>query len=491
MNRRSMHAPIFLPLALVAIAACSGAEGAPGAPGAKGDPGPMGSAGPAGSSSSSTTPPSVTASISDVSPLKVFLARKTDVSIGGYGTNWSSTTTVDFGAGVKVDKIAVASPTALVASVTVDKGAALGAHDVKVTDGATVSTFAGAFHVASPITLLSVDGTVAQGSLTIVHVKNEDLTTPFDTSADANGNFLGLALGDTPGLSIVVNNASIVATDFILLADVDAAAGDVNLNLKSGAGATAIDNPYPKAFTIAARTATALGTTPATGTVAKPYDSALFKLTPAAKLQLVDLDLGVTSPPSGASPRAYLLPKSGKFADLIGSVRSGTTKTFVTKTADPLYLVFWDNTGAKGYGFTLKNKGTDATLVTKAADVTTLAKAQSITTMPAVLAPITVPSTTDKAYFKVTIAAADKGKSLHVASYGMAPDSDPQTAVDIDILDSKGVSILAGGPGSDVTSDPFTAAGTYYVLITPAAAGLFSAGFDPAHNKYEAFMRLE
>src|SRR5688500_11997442 len=58
------------------------------------------------------------ASISGVSPGDVFVGRGAEVLVVGNNTGWEDGVAVDFGAGVTVDEVVVASPTALMVSIT-------------------------------------------------------------------------------------------------------------------------------------------------------------------------------------------------------------------------------------------------------------------------------------------------------------------------------------------------------------------------------------
>ncbi len=145
------------------VGACgSGAQGPAGPAGAagmNGADGTNGEAGPPGSGSAGTP------SVSGITPPQNFLARTTELTISGYGTSWSSTTppTVDFGAtDIVVNKTTVASPTALVLSISTSKSATIGPRDVKVTDGTNTETYKGAFQVLSPLAM-TFQGTLAQG----------------------------------------------------------------------------------------------------------------------------------------------------------------------------------------------------------------------------------------------------------------------------------------------------------------------------------------
>src|SRR6185369_7367228 len=101
--------------ALVALVGCTGDAG---------PEGPMGPQGPNGTG---------TPSVSAITPNHAFPARSVDVVISGDDTAFDASTTVDFGAGITVDKLTVVSVTQLAAHITIDETAALGTRDVTVT----------------------------------------------------------------------------------------------------------------------------------------------------------------------------------------------------------------------------------------------------------------------------------------------------------------------------------------------------------------------
>src|SRR5262249_12580732 len=61
------------------------------------------------------------------SPAEGFTGRKLRVEISGDATDWKDGATVDFGAGVTVASVTVASPTDLFADITIDPAATVGA----------------------------------------------------------------------------------------------------------------------------------------------------------------------------------------------------------------------------------------------------------------------------------------------------------------------------------------------------------------------------
>lgn len=139
-----------------------------------------------GSSNNNNSPDggtTITPSVSIAEPAVAFLGRTLDVHLAGFGTMWTDATTVDFGIGVKVNKVTAASDTGLTANITVADTAAEGARDITVTDGATVETYKASFTVRSPLTLGTPLGTVAQGSIFFLHVDDADHDNPFDSTA--------------------------------------------------------------------------------------------------------------------------------------------------------------------------------------------------------------------------------------------------------------------------------------------------------------------
>jgi hypothetical protein len=460
-----------------AVAACGGSDGA------KGDPGPQGPAGPAGSSAVGTE------SVSAVTPARAFLARTVDVEISGFGTNWTSAPTVDFGAGITVKNVSVASPTGLVATIEVSKTATLGAHDVTVTANGNTDTFKGAFKVDSPLEA-TLQGTVAQGSIVVGHLKNLDIATPFDLTSTGDGLFTpitytNLNFGMLSGANISISSATaptIYGVDFLLLTDVTAPTTAQTLDLASGPmGGTDDDFVLPSAFTLTARTGTPLTSgTPATGNIAKPYDSVLYTFAPAAaSATIVQIAASATDP--NASPVLALLPKSGLFADLIAVA---PTHSFATLSTDPFYAIYWDQTGTTG-AFTVTTQTTAATAVAMAAGATTLANAQATGALPVVITGGTLTSATDQHWFKFTAAAGDVNKVVHVVTY----PGDPLTDTIVDVQDSSGTSL--GGPSADstyhedFTSSAIPKAGDYYVQIAA------SPYFNPAHGTFGAWIKLE
>jgi hypothetical protein len=126
--------------------------------------------------------------ISGVSPQSAFLGRKARVAVSGDITEWSSAATVSFGDGVTVDSVTVNSPSALTADITISDTAAAGLRDVTVTDGGSKHTLTQAFTLESPIKV-TIQGTLAQGSVALYTISNRDFDNPFDLTSISSGPF--------------------------------------------------------------------------------------------------------------------------------------------------------------------------------------------------------------------------------------------------------------------------------------------------------------
>lgn len=447
-----------------------------------GDQGPQGDPGPAATGGTGTLDPSVSA----VTPTRAFLARKVDVTVSGNGTKWAEGTTVDFGKGITVDKIVVASPTALVASITVDATADIGARDVTVNAAGVASIYKGAFTLESPMEV-EVKGTSAQGSIFFITLKNKDLTTPFDTTSESTGlfssEFVGLTTPKISGVQIQVSNVTQFSADLVAFVDTTAAASSTPFTITSGVDAkTAIAFPYPKGIEIAARTAEplTLGTAKAVD-VAKAYDSQLFLVTPNAALGLTDIT--VTTSDQTFAPGALLLAKDGKFANAL-TTSFGGANTLITTTADPIYAIVSDTTGATG-GYSIKAAHTTATAATEGANHASQANAQALATLPVIVTDAALSSGTEVDWYKITAVAGDVGKKIRVIT--AAGDEQTDTVVEI---------FGPGGAISDATDDNYhenvvseaiDAAGTYAVKISYSTQSTWSA----TKSKYQLAIRLE
>ncbi len=463
------------------VAACgSGSQGPQGEPGEAGPPGPAGEAGPPGPGLDGG---GLTPSVSAVIPDRAFLARNAQVTISGYATNWSSTTKVDFGTGIKVNKITVASPTSLVVDVTTDKTATMGVRDVKVTDGANVETYKGSFNVLSPIQV-SYQGVPAQGGVLLVTLKNLDVENPFDTTSTVDpltgaATYTNLAVSLPSG---VLNQGLQTVSDFSLqlLATIDVTAavkmGDVDVlsgpqGADGGVGTGDVEFPFPGGFNLQARTATALTSgTAAMATIANPDDSALFSITPSASQTIVDWSVN-----GGSSAIFYGLPTAGVWgqggANLNGETNFLPKFSLDTNAASPVYGVYWDGSGATGSISVTATATAAAATAAATANDATVPTAIVATSLPFVLTAGDVTHSNSAGdWVKVTMPSGTT--SLRVTTTG-------------EIFTDAAVSVTTNGttPAGTTTDQPetggmvdaiftgLTAGQTYYVEFAPGQFG--------------------
>ncbi|HEX8792152.1 MAG TPA: hypothetical protein VF765_14460 [Polyangiaceae bacterium] len=449
-----------------------GPQGEPGEAGPQGPPGPAGEAGPPGPGADGGS--SATASISGITPANAFIARSGEVTISGYGTNWNSATTVDFGANVKVDKITVASPTALVVRFTVDAAAALGPRDVTVKDGTASEPYKMAFNLLSPIEL-SFQGNVAQGGNVIANVKVLDVSTPLDTTADP---LTGAPMDITVNVGTGVTASVISVTDYTaqveLQIDVPTPAGMQNFDLVSGPPGVAamdVDFPSPKGVNIAAVTPTALATMDVTGSTAASYDTNVYSFTPGSASQTI-LDFSISTTSSSATPALFLLPNDGKWADIITGAQASSagagTFSYVSAQSMPYYLITWDNSGGTG-PFTLSGVVSTAPAGTAAAtanDATT-GTAIAATSLPFVLTGGDLSHSSGAGdWVKVTVPSG--ATTLRVQSSG-----ELGTDAAISLFQSDGTTQVGSTAetGSIVDTTFTVTPGTYYVAYGPGQFG--------------------
>ena len=100
----------------------------------------------------------------------------------------TSSSTIDFGAGITVSAVTVASQTALFADIVIGDAVTPGVRDVIVHGGGDTLTLKSAFEVESPIKV-EFKGTLAQGSIATFTVRNLDFENPFDDTCTASSLF--------------------------------------------------------------------------------------------------------------------------------------------------------------------------------------------------------------------------------------------------------------------------------------------------------------
>ena len=442
----------------MAVAACTGSAGPAGQTGPKGSPGAPGMSGGGG-----------TASVSAVIPDHAFVARTLEVTISGYATNWTDSTTIDFGSGITVSKVHAASPTALVAQIAIDKTATVGPRDVTVNASAGKETYASAFSVDLPMTL-TFAGTGAQGSLAFINIQVNDLSTPLDTTAESSlfgTTYTNLALTLPAGVTMQeITSAADYSMQALVSVDLDTTPGTFDADLVSGppGASNDVDFPAPKAITIAARTATSLtsGTT-VNGNTKTAYASDLYSFTPSSASQLV-VSFNASSSTAG-DPIFALLPSSGHFSDLINY---GATYTTLTSSTDKFYAIYRDDSGMTGTYQMLATGEAPAGSASASTSDGTMATAVPATAFPFVLNDGNLTTSTSADWVEVTTGAGDGGKTLTAQTLG-----DPDTDVELVIYDMNGAADAAlddeDSGGSVSAETTVTASSVYYVVFKAGA----------------------
>ena len=427
-------------------------------------------------------------SVSGVFPSSAFLGRQVRVEISGDTTGWKAGASVDFGAGVTVQNVSVASPTALFADITVMPDAAPGLRDVTVVQGGSKLLLKEAFQLESAISL-TFKGTVAQGSIATFAINNHDFDTPFDTTSTGDGFFtpityVGTTIEGPAGITFQIDSMTPYAVTGLAFFDVDAAAGP--LKVVSGVDIDAqVTSSLGVDLDVKPRAPMALTANQAvSGNVEASWASQLYTFTPGASPALASFTASATS--SDASPGLALLGPSGTFDEMIGYAQA---KTLVQLQAFKVYAIYVDAGGGSGYPFQVKaNSQTMLTLAENDTANNTAAGAPMLTTAPTLITTATLASLTDADWYAITVTAADVGKTLRALTTG----TDPKTDTVIQFFKANGTAAEAFGDPSDDngfhedwTSDPIPAAGKYWVKITA------SSYFKPANNTYNAAVWLE
>jgi len=427
------------------------------------------------------TPP---ASVGGVTPSHAFIARHREILVDGYSTSWTAATRVDLGAGVVITNLSAPGPNLLAVDFGVDPTATPGPRDLTIVDadgGATVSR--GALELDPPIAL-TFDGTLAEGSIVVAHLTVLDTTIPLDTTATTDPfgvpTFTHLTPLLTTGLSATVFAATAFTADVQLFIDATTSGAD-GFDLVSGPpGNTSNAHfPLPGGVNVAARAGIPLAAGAVVhGSVDTKYATGLFVYTPSSPALSI-VDFTATAAASGGDPAVLLLPATGRWGDLL---TGGSAATWLTSSSDPMYAVYFDQTGVTGdYAVSLTVTAPAASAAATASDAT-MAGAVVAAGLPFVLTGAQLNSTSSEDWIQLTTGPGDNGKHLQVQSAG-----DPLTFLDVTIYDDQGDSIGGnenGGPVHALTG-PLLASRTYYVAFSAGA------GFDPAHGAYEGILRLQ
>lgn len=422
-------------------------------------------------------------SLSGVFPAEGFAGRSLRVEISGDATEWTSGAVVNFGAGVTVADVTVASPTALFADISIDSAAATGLQDISVASEGTL-TLKHAFEVRSPIAL-AFTGPVEQGGRPRFSIVNRDFAHPFDLTAES-GELVDLAVQGPAGTHFVIESSTAFQLDGTAEIDGDATGGAVTV---TSGEAPRKDVSVSDAIDVAPRAATPVISGGAvTGTIDGPGQTLWYALPAVAGL------VHITGSVTGTgSPEVGIL-QDGTWSQIIGGL------TTVLSTAKTVEIVVFDRTPAFGYSVTLTPVSEALATAAEPASDDTIATAATATSLPFELTDATLASATDVDYVKVVIDPAHAAKRLHV----IAQAANHLTDTAIDITDGAGVSQITGpldggtsggdggfacgflgNCGEDYVADPLPA-GTYYVRVAKG-----STPFDASFASYTLLLYFE
>lgn len=421
--------------------------------------------------------------VNGVFPSSGFLGRTLRVEVTGDNTSWGSDNSLDFGPGITVSKVSIASPTTIFADIVISDTAAPGLRDVIVTgDGG--GALNDAFQLTSPI-VVEFRGSLAQGSVVNFKIHNFDFLHPFDDTCTLDAGFFGcLEYGNVnmqtaPGVNGQLGLVSPYVLEGTLFVDLDAMSGPFAIS--SGAEAPVI-SPLGAQLEITPRTATALAGGMTTATVATAFESHFYEVT----TDVNQLSRFTAAADAGA-PRIYVLPESGSFLDMIDA---GATAAALSQTAGKLYVVVADASGESGFSYTLRQNPLALTTLAEAdasgANDTSGTAQNAGTNFPMLVTGGKITSDTDEDWYRFTVPAGSTTKSVRVLTAGGDPLTDLAVEIYIDPTDPP----IGGADDSyheDVTSDdPVGAATTIYVKIYTDPQY-----YDPAHQDYVAAIWLQ
>jgi hypothetical protein len=419
-------------------------------------------------------------SISLVTPNRIIVGRTLEVAISGFGTKWTSAARVAFGAGITVANVRVASPTALLADVTVASDAALGTRDVTVTEGTAVASYVGVFTV-QPVYTVRLPAKATRGAVFAIVIHNNDPVFAVTGTPTAT-------LSPPPTSDDVRTFVSSpTAQDLVVqvFADLTAPLGKRTVQVVANEG---VRNEFKvelaDAFDLAEKAELPLvDGTPVTGTLAEPYSGVLFKYVPTAS-ELRKFSFDTTA---AGKPFIFLLGSTGVYADRL------TEGTGVLGLCPPegCYVSAFDTSGKEGLTYEMSVAAPPGGPEVEPNDSIATAQAVTLVTqanVPQAYMSGQLSALTDQDWFKITVTAADVGKHVHVVT----SPGDQTTDTIVDVQTAAGMSL--GGPSSDsglhedFTSTPILAAGDYFVQVANSP-DRFS--YDVTRSRYVAAITLE
>ncbi len=406
------------------------------------------------------------------------------IEVTADNSNFGANATIDFGPGVTVSSVAVASPTALFADIVIANTAAPGLHDVVVHGGGDTLTLDAAFEVESPIQV-EFKGTLAQASLSAFTIRNLDFASPFDDTCTAPslfgcGEYGNVNLESPPGTTAVIESVGPYALSGTLYLDLDATSGPFNVSSGDPAGTVTV-SPLGAELAVTARTALALAGT-ANGTLEGANGTQLYTVDAAAN--------SVTRINVTGASGAYILGDSGSWSDL---VTAGAKPNAITQTAAKYYVVVADASGDVGVSYTVAANPLALTAEVEAdtAGANDTKNAAQDVAASALVTSASLSADTDVDWYRVTVPVGSTTKKVHVITAAGDPSTD--TAVIIYGADGTTSLLATSMPNNPVDRD-------YHESVVSANVGtnasvyvkiLPSDYFDVAQKNYILAIWLE
>lgn len=475
-------------VAALAFVACDdgkpGEEGEPGEAGTQpgprgpvseeeGEEGGEGPEGPQGPGTDVEPSPA----LSTCFPGVLYLGHATTLTVSGDDTAWiAGDVDLELGGGVSVDELLVASPTALVADVSVDLDAEPGDVEVVVTGAGSELSLVSGVEVLPSIVLQAEAGAVANGSSFLLDLALPDVSAPVDPTR------VTVEIPDAEGLSPRIVSASPYAVRVRVDADVFADVGAFDLVLHSGGEGVETSSRAPSGLSVAQRAPETLDL------LAMPVDvdapgaagSHLYAFTPPDPLAEVKLDLVVSGGSGLGEPRMIVIPPSGLLQD---PVASGITATFLPQGDDPYFVLVIDETGADDYVYDLVATVTAAAPTESEPNDVCGGPGDVVSAFPTSFV-ASLADEGDEDWFQIDLDALEGG--LRLRSRTTAGDAD--TDVELTVFADDCTTIVGGPRDIDFHENLIVgplAEGTWFVRVRP------SPTFPFAGSLYKMAFTLE
>jgi hypothetical protein len=431
--------------------------------GNKGDPGPGAPAG-----------------IAAVFPLNAVVGLKAQIAISGTAAAWTDAAAVSFGSDIQVTKVRAASPDALVVDIQVSPTAMPGAREITVAQGGESLSYRNVFQVV-PLYTTVVSGKAARGSLATVVINHNDPSFTFDDSWSGTA-YTGILATVSPAGTVLVRDVKPHQVSLLVSFDTDTVLGMRDLRLTtSWKRPSETTLTFPGVFDVADLNEQTVMTN-AAGSLEQPFDSALYKFTPATTS--TELLASVTTTNGKGGPMLVLVPTGGHFSSY--SMAFTNSYSFTPYSVTDYRFVVVDPNGTAGvdYAFSV----VAPTKVTEIEPNEAISSAQEVTALPTIVTGATLSSAMDLDFYKVTVGQAEVGRSLRMRSRA----GDYSTDVKIELVQGDGTAVMAPvdiNYHEDARSPALTMPGDYYVKLS---WGRYSTSpWSTYSSRYELLLNWE